>query len=167
MMSPKESHSDPRMKFLILAIWCVALVCLTPGCKRKKGAPPAPSEQGQATSVEPSAASASPVPAPPPPPVTAAAPENDSQGSSPSPGNVQAAVQQELLRLKPPQGDGQVPSEKAIIWAVDRFDEKYFRYPKDIDELVKVGLLKPLPAPPPGKKYLLDSHNRTLSLVDK
>ena len=60
-----------------------------------------------------------------------------------------------------------MPTQKALIWAVDRFDERYLRAPKDVYELVAKGLLKNPPPPPSGKKYQLDTHNYLLELVDK
>jgi len=36
-----------------------------------------------------------------------------------------------------------------------------------LNDLVAKGLLKPPPPPPAGKKYVLDAHNRELTIVDK
>jgi len=55
----------------------------------------------------------------------------------------------------------------SILWAVDRYEERYFNLPKDLNDLVVKGLLKPPPPPPAGKKYVLDAHNRELTIVDK
>ena len=40
------------------------------------------------------------------------------------------------------------------------------RAAKNVEELVQRGLLKPLPALPPGKRYELDQRSAILTIVD-
>jgi hypothetical protein len=160
----KKTNLMTLMNLSRLLICCLIVTAVAPGCGRRKETSP-PATQSQVVPPQMPIAKETPPPAPPVPISTGVG--EAQEPSSVSTDSPEASRQQELLRLKPAQGDGQIPTEKAIIWAVDRYEEKYSAYPKDIYELVAKGLLKAPPAPPAGKKYFLDAHNRTLSLVDK
>lgn len=129
------------MNLLRLAIGCLLAASVTSGCSRGRKTPEAS-------------------PAPPPPPAPAAGLPN------PAAERAAASREQEKLRLKPPQKAAELPSEALLVWACDRFLERNGRDAKDIDELVSRGLLT-VPPPPPGKKYLLNSHDCTLTIVNK
>lgn len=124
-----------------LAIASLLAASVASGCSRSKKSPEAS-------------------PAPPPPPAPAAGLPN------PAAERAAASREQEQLRLKPPQKAAELPSEALLVWACDRFLERNGRDAKDIDELVSRGLLTVPPAPP-GKKYLLNSHDCTLTIVSK
>jgi sugar phosphate isomerase/epimerase len=133
---------------------CLLAALVTPGCGKKKEssapeAAPAPAK-AQGVSLDDGSAP------PPPPPVTAPAPTPDApppeDGAAPT-GDPEAMRQQALLRMKPAQGDGEMPTQKALIWAIDRWEERMPSLPKDVNELVAKGYLKPLP-PPPASHYL-------------
>ncbi|MBI3874547.1 MAG: hypothetical protein HY300_00955 [Verrucomicrobia bacterium] len=38
--------------------------------------------------------------------------------------------------------------------------------PKDMEEMVRLKLIRAIPAAPPGKKYVLDQNKRRVILVD-
>jgi hypothetical protein len=148
------------MTLRLLAIVSFVILSAASGCQRKPPTTQAP--QGQGVSIATMSTPEAPPPPPPAQPVDGAAP-TPAGAAEDSPA---MAREREILRLKPPQRPGELPSEKLVIWACDRFLERYGRDAKDINELVSKGLITVPPAPA-GKKYLLNAHDCTLTLVDK
>ncbi len=61
-----------------------------------------------------------------------------------------------------------LPSQQALYDAIAKFMmANGGRAAKNVEELVQSGLLKPLPALPPGKRYELDQRAAILTIVDK
>jgi hypothetical protein len=63
--------------------------------------------------------------------------------------------------------ESKLPDSEAVYQATRKFAEKNRRQAKDLDELIATGFLPKLPAPPPGKKYLLNQRDASLRVVDK
>ena len=67
-------------------------------------------------------------------------------------------------------GGGNIPTAEGVQ-GVDAINAALVRPApaqlKDLSELVKAGLIKALPVPPPGKAYVLDPKTRMAALVDK
>ncbi len=67
----------------------------------------------------------------------------------------------------PKTSDG-MPERQTIYDGIQKYmAEHHGRAAKGIDELVAGRYLPALPAPPPGKKYVLDQRFATLNVVDK
>jgi hypothetical protein len=140
---------------------------VAPGCgKKKESTSPSEPAPAKAKGVSLDDGSAPPPPPPETAPRPAAAAATPDEAPIPE-GDPEAMRQQALLKMKPAQGDGEMPTQKSLIWAIDRWEERYPSLPKDVNDLVAKGLLKPLPPPPAGKKYQLDAHNRELTVVNK
>lgn len=97
--------------------------------------------------AKPSAADMPVAPPPPTAPVSAA--------SSPSAG---------------PTGDGLVPTESdiglaALNKAVSAYTIGMLKEPQTLDEVVKAGFIKKIPAAPPGKKFALNANKTGVVLV--
>lgn len=61
-----------------------------------------------------------------------------------------------------------LPSQQVLYEAITKYmTANQGRAAKGVDELVQRGLLKPLPALPPGKRYELDQRAAVLTIVDK
>ncbi|GDY24020.1 hypothetical protein LBMAG56_53670 [Verrucomicrobiota bacterium] len=59
-----------------------------------------------------------------------------------------------------------IPDADFIYNTTRRFMEEQKRPAKDLEELVAKGYMPPLPAPPPGKKYVLNQRAAMIQLVD-
>ena len=156
------------MNLLRMSVCCVLVATVATGCSRNKkpAEPTTPPPTSQAAPLDGLVASDT---APPPPPAPAAAQNAEANAPAPPGTSAESAAtsrEQEILRAKPAQKPGQMPSEKALMWACDRFLERYGRDAKNLEELVAKGLIT-VPPLPAGKKYLLDAHNITLTIVDK
>lgn len=63
--------------------------------------------------------------------------------------------------------EARIPTQEDIYQATRKFMERNKRAAASPEELVAAGLLAPLPAAPPGKKYVLDQRAANLRLVDQ
>ena len=69
--------------------------------------------------------------------------------------------------LPPPKLDGRgLPDRDSLYSAISRFTATKNRRPKNLEELIANGYLPPLPAPPAGKKYVLDVFSAAIELAD-
>ena len=131
------SQRDP-MKLLLLC-FVVAGLCVF-GCGRPRPAPPPPAAP-VAQPLLPDAA----------PPTPAAAPERQTATAPPS--------------------DSAEPVEEAGLVALNAALNAYImgelKEPKALEDLVKAGFIKRLPAAPAGKKFVLNSNRTQVLLVNK
>ena len=124
------------------------VICLAAGCSDQKQTktPPPPLETAQ--SAEATLQSAPEPPVPPLPPSTQAADTAPPAASEPF-------------------DPGQVPSLQEVNDAFQAWYMSRLTTPKDVQELVKAGLLKAPPQPPPGKKFLFDAKGMRVILVNQ
>ena len=126
------------MKWFACYLSILAL-CLT-GCK--KSAPPEPAAAAsQSTAPATPVADAAPPPPPAPPVPGGAAPTASADGDEPGLAEVNRALSAYLM--------GQLKA------------------PDKLEDLVKAGLIKRLPTPPPGKRYVLNGNKTTVVLADR
>ena len=59
------------------------------------------------------------------------------------------------------------PSLAELNRAVNAYTIGMLKEPATLEELVKAGYLKRLPAPPPGKKFVLDARKTSVLVVDR
>jgi hypothetical protein len=113
------------------------------GCGKKASPPPPASARQDAgvVSVE-STLNAPPTPAPPP-----------------APG-------QQISANAPTDLPEQEKSLTELTVALQTYMQVSSNYPKDLNDLVKIKLLKKMPVPPPGKKFAIDRQNIRVILVD-
>jgi len=154
------------MNLIRLTICFLLVSFIAPGCSRTKSsdvptATPANKSVSAEALVPPEAASV-----PPAPGASANTENNASAPPAEAAESPAAAREKEILRLKPPQAEGQMPNRMNLIWACDRFLERNGRDAKSVEELVAKGLIK-VPPPPAGKKYLLNISEYTLEVVNK
>jgi hypothetical protein len=132
-----------------------ALTMLTAGCGSKESistdepvvesAPPAFSFE-----AEPADATA---------PIEQPAPVAFDFASSPRPTNEQGEEASDLFILNDALQQYMDPAARGLDTDVPP--------PKDLSELVRAGILRNLPAPPPGKKYELDTRRLEVVLVNQ
>lgn len=67
----------------------------------------------------------------------------------------------------PARAENQLPSRDEIYEATRKFGMDFKRPASGIEELVSRGYIKPIPPPPPGKKYVLNQRGASLMVVDK
>lgn len=60
-----------------------------------------------------------------------------------------------------------IPTQEDIYQATRKFMERNRRPAETVEDLVKAGLLAPLPPAPAGKKYVLDQRSASLELADQ
>ncbi|MEW6306721.1 MAG: hypothetical protein AB1705_24910 [Verrucomicrobiota bacterium] len=166
-----------KTKLVVAASLSVAAFIV--GCGPQENSAPAP--QGGSAPSAPAVAPAA-ADAPPPPP---AAPEPP----APTPGApAQAAPTVDAPTASPgtdplfyfrrsEDGTRQLNDLEALQQAVDAYSKRAGISPdadtpalpnlKDLSDLVKAGLLKSLPAPPAGKKYVVDAKGIKVSLVNQ
>ncbi|MSU26596.1 MAG: hypothetical protein EXS27_01625 [Pedosphaera sp.] len=78
-------------------------------------------------------------------------------------------------KRKPAAPEAQLPAAppnpevdlKALNEAVRAHVMGQLKEPTTLEDLVKTGFIKRLPAPPPGKKYVLDAKKASVLLVDQ
>jgi hypothetical protein len=114
------------------------------GCgKSKKPETPQAAPPEQAVSAEAIAA-----PAPPAPPHPSQAPAES--GDRPIPANMQdVSLDLESLNI-----------------ILDNYYTAYEKVPKDINDMIRLKLIKRAPTPPPGKKYVIDPKKHKINVVD-
>jgi hypothetical protein len=111
------------------------------GCSKKtEPPPPEPRPAAAAVSVDATPEAAAP-PAPTP--------------NEPPPTGAPASAPEHELSLK------------ELTTAVQTYMQVNPEYPKDLNDLVKMKLLKKMPVPPPGKKFVIDRQNICVILADK
>ncbi|MEW6304778.1 MAG: hypothetical protein AB1705_14990, partial [Verrucomicrobiota bacterium] len=129
--------------------------------------------------VSVAAAPAPDAPPPPPPaaPVDAAAPAPGAPAANVPEASTSSAATDPLFYFRRGE-EGQVLNDlQALQQAVDAYSQRAGisedpdvpAWPnlQDLGQLVKVGLLKALPAPPAGQKYILDEKGIKVSLASK
>jgi hypothetical protein len=126
---------------LLLLSFVLGSLCLA-GCVKSKPAPPA------FTPADPPA---------PAPSMEAPAPPTD---APPAPS-----------LAAPPSPDSPEPKEEPSITALNEAVNAYImgelKEPKSLEDLVKAGVIKRLPTPPPGKKFALNANRTQVILVNK
>jgi len=116
------------------------------GCGKKEA--PAAAEKPAASSVS-AADLVDKAPAEAPPPAAAeAAPESKPE-------------------TRPERPEGNLDSLASVTQAIQSFMVGHERPPKDLNELVTAKLLKSIPQPPPGKKFVYTPSKLEIKLVDK
>lgn len=70
------------------------------------------------------------------------------------------AVQQIVEAEKSPQASLELLNDSLKDWLL-----RNSKYPKDLQEFVTVGVLPRLPAPPPGKRFAIDTQRACVVLV--
>jgi hypothetical protein len=104
-----------------------------------------------------------PIPEPPPASVTAPPPRT---GSQPQPPNSSAAEGQPSAPI-PQRSENEMPGRDEIYNATRRYAMEQRKNVMTVEDLVSKGYLKPLPPPPPGKRYLLNQRGASISIVDR
>lgn len=66
-----------------------------------------------------------------------------------------------------PGGPPGVLIHRPLSSAMYRFFNEHDRFPRSLNELVEVKILKEIPAPPPGKKFAWDSKLLQVIVVDQ
>ena len=96
----------------------------------------------------------------PPPSKVSAAPQGEAVSNT-------ARVNFEPSAPIAPREQNQPPSRDEIYEATRKFGMEQRRPAASLEELVSKGYLKPIPPPPPGKKYVLNQRGASLMVVDK
>lgn len=161
----------------------ISLTALLAGCGQESKAPSQPAVKAK----PPGAVSGTPAPAdpgappPPPAPVTAATPAppaGNPASASAAPGAPTAAPGSDPLFYFRRDEKGQALNDlEALQLAAEAYsrkagmsespDQPVWANLTDLSQLVKVGMLKALPAAPAGKKYVVQPKTHKVSLVDQ
>jgi len=99
-------------------------------------------------------------PPPPPPPAADTAPKEIELKATPTPAAQQPAIEPAKI------DDKGIPDSNFIYLTTRRFLQEQKRSARDLDELISMGYMPPLPKLPPGKKYLLNQRAATIQVVE-
>jgi hypothetical protein len=79
----------------------------------------------------------------------------------------QAALPARSTDPVPPSAPGEEPSLAELNRALNAYTIGMLKEPASLEDLVKGGYIKKLPAPPPGKKFVLNARKSAVLVVDR
>ncbi|HSH93141.1 MAG TPA: hypothetical protein VK968_03270 [Roseimicrobium sp.] len=138
----------------LLPVLIFSALILTPvacGKKEEKRSTPSPTPSVSKSSVNLNTVAGETPAAPTPPPT--AAPTEAAPAAAAAAAEAPVAADQDAVTK--------------VTYALQSFSIAMGRNPSSLDELIKSGYLKALPAPPAGKKFKFDPDRMTLTLVNQ